>query len=230
MLTIVYSSDYDSITFVYIGPEVKSFGIHKGLLLKASTFFRGIFSGEYKPEAGAKSEDAVEIMSYDDGSKAITLLNEDPSIFKRFNDWLYTEKVTTRAETARDLVWNVIVDTYIFAVRRGIPRLQNSCIDVAIRKIEAGGLFPSQAIINPLWKVTGAVWPLRRLFLQLFAVKCSLKTALANNQGYCQRFLHDLVIILYEMKRNGKNGGEVDFWKVRTMWYVNKEDNPVAVD
>jgi len=143
---------------------------------------------------------------------------------------LYTDKVTTRTETSKDLLWNVIVDTYVFAVRRGIPRLQNSCIDVAIEKVEAGGWLPGQGVVNALWKVTGAVWPLRRLFLQLFAVRCDLKTAFANNQGYCQRFLHDLTIILYEMKRDGKNDNGVDFWKARRMWHVNREDTPVAID
>lgn len=225
-----HRSDYDDIVFVYVGDDLKSFGIHKGLLVKASTFFKAALSTSFEPENNVKSEDSVEVMPYEDRPNAISLVKEDVAVFKRFKDWLYTDKIITRTETAKDLLWSIIIDIYVFAVRRGIPRLQNSCIDVAIQKVNEGGLFPTQAIINALWKTTGPVWPLRRLFLQLFAAKCSLKTALANNQGYCQRFLHDLVIILYEMKRDEKNGTEVDFWKARHMWHVNMAENPVDID
>ncbi|KAK4690498.1 hypothetical protein P7C71_g6305, partial [Lecanoromycetidae sp. Uapishka_2] len=196
----IESSDYDDIVFIYIGPEVKSFGLHKGLLTKASSYFRNVLSHDSVAEEDIKSEDSLEIMTHDDGTKAVALSKEDATIFKRFKDWLYTGNVLIGDENPKELLWTALVDLYVFAVRRGIPRLQNSCIDTAIQKIEAGGLFPSQAIINPLWK------------------------------GFCQRFLHDLVIILYEMKRGGKTEDEIDFWKARHMWHVNMADNPVAID
>lgn len=189
-----------------------------------------MLSNDYTPNTDADSGDDVEIISHDASTKAVALVKEDLAIFDRFNEWLYTKKINTIDETPKDLSWTTIIDTYTFAVRRGIPRLQNSCIDVAIEKVQTGGLFPRQDVINPLWEVTGPVSPLRSLFLQIFAAKCNLKKALASNQGYCQRFLHDLVVILYEMKMEGKKENKGDFWKARRMWHVNFAENPIAID
>ena len=221
---------------------MKKVGIHKGLLIKASSFFReqllntseNVEDNNTEDKDSTPSSDAS-TASYEGNSKAVALPSEDVAIFKRFNDWLYTDKMITKSETPKDLPWTAIVDTYVFAVRRGIPRLQNSCIDISIQKIDEGGLFPNQVVINNLWKTHGAVWNLRKLFLQLFAVKCNLKNALAGNQGYCQRFLHDLNIlqfniIQFELKKGGKRGGEVDIWKGRTKYHVYKEENPIAID
>ena len=74
--------------------------------------------------------------------------------------------------------------------------------------------------MNSLWKTSGAVWPLRLLFLDLFAARCDLKAALGRNGGYHHRFLHDLVIMLYEIKQ-GQRERDFDCWKERKKYYVH---------
>ena len=164
-----------------------------------------------------------------DQSKSINLADEDPVIFSRFNQWIYTRKLCTKGETPKELLWSTIFDIYTFAERRGIPRLQNACVDLIIRKAKTGGIFPSQEILNPLWKTTGKVSPLRLLLLELFAVKCDLKASLIRNGGFHHRFLHDLVMILYEMKE-GDLDQDPDFWQRRHKYYVTTPENPVALD
>ena len=164
-----------------------------------------------------------------DQPKSINLTDEDPAIFSRFNQWVYTQKLCTEAETPKELLWSIIFDIYTFAERRGMPRLQNACINLVIRKVKTGGTFPNQEILNPLWKTTGKVSPLRLLLLELFAANCDLKNSLVRNGGFHHRFLHDLVIILYEMKE-GDLERDPDFWKRRQKYYVTTPENPVALD
>ena len=147
--------------------------MHQRLLRQASTFFKNAFDGKIE------REEDVDITHPDHASKGIALTNEDPKIFKRFNDWLYTHRLCTGDEKAIDLPWSLIVDTYVFAENRGIPRLQNTCIDAVIKKMKNGGLFPSQEIINPIWTTTnGNIYPLWLLLLHQFAaaIHCRMRS------------------------------------------------------
>ncbi len=200
--------------FIYVGPELIRFDMHEGVLRKISAWFKNTL------DAASTANDQP---------KTVDMADEDPAIFKRFNEWVYTQKLCTETEILKELPWSTIFDIYTFAERRGIPKLQNACINVAIRKANNGGPFPSQDVLNPLWKTTGKVSQLRLLLLELFAAKCDLKAALVRNGGFHHRFLHDLVIILYEMKE-GDLEEDPDFWKRRHKYYVNTPDNPVALD
>ena len=207
--------------FVDVGPDLKRFGMHEGVLRQNSAWFKNTLD-TISAAKGHQNGRGNQL-------EAIIIAEEDPAIFRRFNDWIYTQKLCTEAETPKDLLWTTIFDIYTFAERRGIPKLQNACINVIIRKVKNGGPFPSQEILNPLWKTTGKVSQLRLLLLELYAVKCDLKSALVRNGGFHHRFLHDLVIILYEMKE-GDLEQEPDFWKRRHKYYVSTPDNPVALD
>jgi len=200
------------------------FGVYAGILRRASSFFRSILE---QVVVSAGNEDFA---TSNDGVKEIWLRNEDPAIFVRFKDWLYTSRIMTESEKFKDLSWTLLIDLYTFAERRGIPNLQNSCINAIVGKRKSGGSIPGQDIITPLWRNDGQVWPLRRLILHIFAANCNLKTALAQNSAYPQRFLHDLVIVLYERKMEGDKEEEADLWKERTKYYVHKNDNPIALD
>ena len=178
--------------------------MHEGVLRKLSAWFKDRLD---TPSTG--NEDQGELC---DKPKGINLADEDPAIFRRFNEWVYTQKLSTEVETPKELPWSTIFDVYTFGERRGIPKLQNACINVIIRKANSDGQFPSQDILNPLWKTTAKVSQLRLLLLELYAVKCDLKTSLVRNGGFHHRFLHDLVIILYDMKE-GDLEEEPDFWK-----------------
>ena len=79
-LTPIHSSAYDKIVFIYVGPDNVSFGMHQRLLRQASSFFKNAFDGKFE------REEDVDITHRDNASKGIALTNEDPKIFKRFND------------------------------------------------------------------------------------------------------------------------------------------------
>ena len=206
---------------MHVGPERIRYGIHEGVLRQNSAWFKDALR-KISAEIRCQRE-------LSETPRGITLADEDPVIFRRFNEWVYTAKLCTATETPKDIPWNTIFDIYTFAERRGMPKLQNACINVIIRKAKIGAPFPGQDMLNPLWKTTGKVSPLRLLLLELFAAKCDLKAALVRNGGFHHRFLHDLVIILYEMKE-GDLEEEPDFWKRRHKYYVSTPENPVALD
>ena len=207
--------------FVHVGPERIRYNIHEGVLRRLSAWFKNALD--------SISTDIEGQNEHCEQPKTINLPDEDPEIFRGFNQWIYTQKLCTAPETPKELPWSTMFHIYTFAERRGIPKLQNSCIDVILRKAKHGAPFPTQEMLNPLWKTTGKVAPLRWLLLELFAAKCDLKAALGRNGGLHHRFLHDLVIILYEMKE-GDLEEEPDFWKMRHKYYVSTPENPVALD
>ena len=155
---------------------------------------------------------------------------EDPEIFRRFKNWLYSEKLISESETDKNLPWQVIIEVYSFAERRGIPRLQNKCVDTVIKKIEDGGLFPGQADVNTLWKRTTNSLRFRQLLLDLFATRCNLRSATTQNGCYHPQFLQGLVRVLYEMKETRTICIQEDFWQERQDYYVADNQNPVVID
>lgn len=212
-----YSSIYDVIVDFKIGETRQGFGIHRGLLCQASSKFR---------ERLLKSETVEEGIV----AQVIELKKEDPQIFGLFHTWLYSQKITLESKSCKDLPWRVIISLYSFADRIGVPRLQNACIDTAIRKRRDGGLFPNQTDVNTLWKIPGKVFQLRRLLLDLFAAECNLGNAMASNKSYHPHFLQGLVQVLYEMKMKTIIYEEVDFWKKRKEYYVIGNNDPIVID
>lgn len=212
-----YSPIYGAIVDFKIGEDRTSFAIHRGLLCRASTFF--------KEELSTSETTEGEIVA-----QVIELKDEDPEIFRRFHTWLYSEKLTLESESCKDIPWRIIISVYSFAERTGIPRLQNTCIDNAIRKRKEGGLFPGQVDVNALWKCTGNIFLLRRLLLDLFASECNLANAIANSGSLHPQFLQGLVQVLYDMKVKKTIYHEVDFWKKRENYYVVDHNNPIVVD
>ena len=162
--------------------------------------------------------------------QVIIIKDENPEIFRRFRDLLYSGKVISGSETYKALAWSDLIAMYMFGDRKGIPRLQNSCVDAVIRKRDEGGLFPGHADVNTLWRASGQGSSLRRLLLDMFAAECNLKNALATNTVYHPGFLQGLVETLYNMKEKRTIYDEVNFWTTRRDYYVADNDNPIVVD
>ena len=163
-------------------------------------------------------------------AQIVVIKDEDPEIFRKFKDWLYSQRLISGSETYKALAWSELIAIYTFGDRKGISRLQNSCVDAIIRKRNEGGLFPGQTDVNTLWRAPGQVSMLKRLLLDMFAAECNLKNALATNRGYHHGFPQGLVRTLYEMKDKQTIYDEVDFWKNRRTYYVDDNDNPIVVD
>ena len=164
-------------------------------------------------------------------AQVVVIKDENPEIFRRFKDWLYSGRVISGSETYKALAWSEIIAMYTFGDRKGICRLQNSCVDAIIRKRNEGGLFPGQADVNTPWTTaSGQMSRLRRLLLDTFAAECNLRNALATNRVYHPGFLQGFVQTLYDMIEKQTIYNEVDFWKKRRNYYVDDNDNPIIVD
>lgn len=195
--------------------------MHKGLLCKASSVFETALTT--LPADNTSHEGII----HDVDSKWYLIPKEDPATFQRFNVWLYAGKITLEGETVEDLTWSNLISLYLFATKRRIPRLQNKCIDATLERQQAGLPLPADKNVNRLWKRDVSAMPLRNLFLQLFARKCNLESAIGQNPGYDTRFLQGLIVTMYQMRQLGVD--EVDFWKIRESYYVNDEENPVVL-
>ena len=163
------------------------------------------------------------------------LPDETHHCIRRFGNWLYAGYILSPAhETPKSIPWSSIITMYAFGNRIKAPQLQNHCIDTIIRKRQEGGLFPSKADVNSIWNATppSQFIGLQRLLLEMFAAECNLKHAMiAGNGDYHARFLQGLVETLFEMKeKKGTLNKRIEFWKKRKVYYVEDDENPIAVD
>ena len=215
---------YDDIVFVKLGTTQKKFGVHRGLLTRASHFFHKALQADYVAEV-----DTVAI-GREDGATVITLSNENPETFARINNFLYTRRFLNDKESILDVAWDHLIDVYHFSIRNSMTQLHNKCIDMAIMKAKNGGLFPSQATINALYGIELLASQLRKLLIKLFASRCNLKSAFSRNPNYHQAFVNSLVIELYEMAKDGTEPESLDLWTTRREYYATDSENPIVVD
>lgn len=163
-------------------------------------------------------------------SQIIVLKYERPDIFHRFRNWLYTGDIISESETCAGLAWSDLIAVYTLADRIGAPRLQNCCVDTAIKKRKEGGFFPAQKDINTLWEAPERVLKLQRLLLDMFATDCNLEQAMTTNRSYHPNFVWGLVRTLYGMKEKQTIYHSMDFWKKRRNYYVEENDGPIILD
>ena len=175
----------DEISLLIVGPEKILFGMHKGLLCSVSTYFKAALQGGFK--------EAEE--------QRIELPDDDVSVIKRFQLWLYTQKVLEEDETADHLQWSLWVGIYCFAEGRGIPHLQNLVIDCFIDKNKISQMLPSGEICR-VYENTPPNSPLRRLLVDISA-RCGaldtwdLKDQSDSRDMWSEFFMKDLVLALY---------------------------------
>lgn len=193
-----------------------SFGIHRGLLCRASRVFREWLAFSETSEEGLVSQIMV-------------LKHERPDIFCRFKDWLYSGKIISESETCEGLAWSDLIAVYTLAGRMEAPRLQNSCVDTTIKKGKEGGFFPAPKDVNTLWEAPERVLKLQRLLLDMFATDCNLGQAMTN-RSYHPNFVRGLVQTLYDMKEKLTVYDKVDFWKKRRNYYVEENDDLIIID
>ena len=212
-----YSPIYDTIVEFKVGESLVSFGVHRGLLQRTLSSFNEQLATSEINDGGVVAQ-------------CIVMKNEEPEVFRRFSFWLYSENIISESEKYKDLPWGTIIEVYSFGERYGISRLQNKCVDTVIKKIKAGGLFPSQTDINSLWRRSGNFFRLRRLLLDLFASGCKLTQAMQTTGSYHVQFLEGPVTTLYESKVQGTINDPIDFWQKRRNYYVDDSQNPILVD
>ena len=159
--------------------------MHKGLLCSVSSYFEAALRGGFK--------EAEE--------QRIDLPHEDVCVIKRFQLWLYTQKVLEEDETADQLPWSLWVRIYCFAEARGIPHLQNLVIDCIINKYTISDRLPSDDVCR-IYGNTPINSPLRRLLVDLIA-RCAaldvwdLKDQSESRDLWPEFFMKDLILALY---------------------------------
>ncbi|MCJ1389250.1 hypothetical protein MMC18_002106 [Xylographa bjoerkii] len=105
---------YQEFVHVKVGTNSQDFGIHKGLLCEASSSFKGALSRDF--------QEARENTVY--------LRDDDVRTFQRFHFWLYTGGILDSDESLETLSPRPLIDLYIWADLRGIPKLQDLISDM----------------------------------------------------------------------------------------------------
>ena len=210
MLTC-FSSLYESIIYVEVGPEAIRFPIHKGLLCFESSYFKACLNGKFQ-EA---SEDKT------------TLEDEDPSIFRRFIAWLYTGKVLKDQETTETMSYIKICDLYILAEKRLVTRLQNTCIDAVINKHRSCNILPTLSV-RRIWNNTSNKSPMRKLLVDLWVRDGDMAKFLDTDEevnSYSKDFLAS-VIRAFDIAKTGDLLSEQwDFWNKRCLYHTHEDFN-----
>lgn len=141
----------DTIVVLKVGSEKEEIRIHKGLLCKASPYFRAALQGGFK-EAQAQTIEWPE---------------EDPKIVKLFQTWLYSRVIEFDAKPFDGSAWFISIDLYAFADRYHLPALKDSVIDILFTYLLENALKIPWAVFNRIYSVTSPKAPLRRLIVDL---------------------------------------------------------------
>lgn len=158
----------------------------------------------------------------------VILADEDPAIFTRFNEWLYTGIFLMDKETEKDILYRALMDLYIFAEKRGVIRLQNAVIDGIIKKNSLPTID-----IRHAWDNTPDSSPLHTLLVDLYVRKA--KFAEIMDEGKKRRLFDSLfdkdvlisyVLAFHRMKDDGSILASCDFWKERCRYHIHNDRFP----
>ena len=204
--------DLDSIIQVIVGSAKVSFAIHKSLLCHASSYFNAALNGGFR--------EAFE--------STVALPEDDSSVFKRFQLWLYSDYILQPSETVDTLDWKFLLQIYKFSDARGAPGLQNMTIDVLIDKDHASLTAPPLFVYTkPTYDAFPENGPLRRLIVDMVAYKAEFShpgfqeaKARAN---YSKKFLVDLALAYYEIVKGSRKRIE-ELRTIREDYHINTSD------
>ena len=177
---------YDEIVHVKVGANKIDYGVHKGLLCHYSSYFAAALNGNFK-EA---KENTVE------------LLEDSPKTFEQFNLWLYSQCLFEKGEDETTLDWYEMTKLYVWADKRGIPKLQDAAVDAIIRKHKFENLIPTYCI-RIAYDNLPASDPLRRLLIDL-CVQCGDIEKLFIDIGrkrFTKGALFDIALGLFKLRQ-----------------------------
>ncbi len=156
----------------------------------------------------------------------VTLDDEDPETFKRFNAWLYTGNLMYDEETMQMIEYGRLFELYVFAEKRLIPGLQNACIDAVIHKFLVGKAFPQIKHTVTLWDNTPNSSPMRKLVVDQFVAKGHMVKYLAFDDEvdmHSKDFLASLVRTYYTARKDGSLKPGWDFWARRCHYHTHED-------
>ena len=180
---------YDSVIYLHVGPEKVKFGIHKGLLCRYSKYFSAALTGIFK-----------------EAQTGIThFADETVPVIRMFNLWLYTQKIVGPDGSEDDIKCHDLIDLYIFAEKRVIPKLQDAAVLAVLRLMETRNRNPLP-YVTQIWKNTAEKSGLRRLFVDATAHMVDLVVVFEDPRyrNLPKAFLADVLVAVgkrYELPR-----------------------------
>ena len=179
--------------------------MHKGILCKESTYFYGALNNDFREARENK----------------IFLPEDDADTFQIFQQWAYTGSFHGEGQTEDDVTTLSLIDLYIFAEARGIPKLQNQSIDAIIARQHKKFDFKYHSFTT-VYDNTCQSSPLRKYFAEVCAARAGLRSAKWQDadirSSLPHDFLYDLAMAFYDLKLAGIN--EQDFWANRQNYHV----------
>ena len=211
-----HRSPYNDIVYVKVGDDATTFGIHRGLLCRQSSYFKAALSGNLK-----EAKEGV-----------VVLEGEDAGIFERFNLWLYTGRFLKEDETVKDVGWETSIQIYIFAETHGAHRLQNTTIDHMIRMNAVLKVLPGSPDIRRAWSGTSGASPIKRFLVDLYTRKADLPTIFGSGEkykGFQMEFMVGIALAFHKMKRDRSMYELFEWLKERCRWHVHEVADPICV-
>lgn len=142
---------FEEFIFVSIGPEKTKFDVHKGPLCYYSSYFKAALKGGFKESR----------------ERVVVLKDETEETFKLFYLWLYSQKILVPVSTTlKD--WQQLVKLFVFADKRGIPKLRNNVIDAMVERDIRLRVDPI-ALNVYVYDNTPSSSPLRKLLVDIVA-------------------------------------------------------------
>jgi len=193
-----------------VGPEKKSFRLHKSLLCHASKYFDAALNGGFKEAEEEKIE----------------MLGDCAEMFKHFQFWLYSNTINMSTNKRFDIEWKQLIDLFIFGEARGIPNLMNCAIDGLIDK-QAYMFWTPLDQIPYIYDNTAPKSPLRQLLVDLVIRDSNFHDdswfSEVTFQWTTKEFLSDLAVAQCEFRRGVRSVAD-DFKATRRDYHVLASD------
>ena len=161
-------------------------------------------------------------------TKVINLRDEDPDVFWGFKEWLYSGAVAYQ-HYARHETWFALLDLYVFAEKRVIPRFQNALIDAMINVWGENNTYPDTEI-HLAWINTAILSPLHSFLTELYVRYVPLDECFGQNAEKRGCFDVDFVMRVAIATDEASESVETSLWKDRCLWHIHGPEDPPCRD
>ena len=212
LLTYSNRTLYDTIIYVKVGPAQERFGIHKSLLSHHSSYFKAALEGGFEePE-----------------TQVINLRDEDPKVFWAFNEWLYSGTVAHQRYATNEK-WSALLNLYVFAEKRIVPKFQNALIDAMINLWGEIGSYPKTEI-HLAWVNTATSSPLHKFLIHLYVRFVPMDECFGQQAEERECFDVDFVMRVAVALDNEPGTSINSIWKDRCLWHIHGPEDPPCRD
>lgn len=204
-----------------MGPELQRFGLHRGLLCHRSAYFKAALNGNFE-----LAEDGV-----------VVLDDEDPLLFQVFNEWLYTGNLLFHCEDPHidkrnSTKWSAMLNLYVFAEKRIIPKLQNDLIDAMWKFAIDEDYYPDIEVI-PAWARTAKTSPLHTFLVDLYVYHANLQEFFRDDSEIVIDFHVDFVMRIARESNDlafsdGNLSEDFNMWNNRCKYHVHEGSEPLC--